>query len=82
MHFPATARCSISPQSLLSGLAQPVLTAPPDASVRELLQMMGSHGVNQIPIVEGARIVGAVTREAVLHAIQVRATGGSRPLLE
>jgi Zn-dependent protease len=59
-----------------------VLTAPPDASVRELLQMMGSREVNQIPIVEGARIVGAVTREAVVHAIQVRATSGSRPLLE
>ena len=43
---------------------------------------MGSREVNQIPIVEGARIVGAVTREAVVQAIQVRATGGSRPLLD
>jgi Zn-dependent protease len=59
-----------------------VATAPPEASVRELLQQMGSREVNQIPIVEGARIVGAVTREAVVHAIQVRATGDARPLLE
>ena len=52
-----------------------VVTSPPDASVRDLLQLMGSREVNQIPIVEGERIVGAVTREAVLQAIQVRATG-------
>jgi Zn-dependent protease len=59
-----------------------VLAAPAEASVRELLQMMGSREVNQIPIVEGARIVGAVTREAVVHAIQMRATDARRPLLE
>ena len=50
------------------------MTSAPDASVRELLQLMGSREVNQIPIVEGERIVGAVTREAVVQAIQVRAT--------
>jgi Zn-dependent protease len=59
-----------------------VLTSTPDASVRQVLQMMGSRKVNQIPIVEGARIVGAVTREAVVHAIQVRATGEAPPLLD
>jgi Zn-dependent protease/CBS domain-containing protein len=59
-----------------------VLTSSPEASVRELLQMMGSRDVNQIPIAEGSRILGAVTREAVLHALQVRATGAARPLLE
>jgi CBS domain-containing protein len=59
-----------------------VLTSTPDASVRQVLQMMGSREVNQIPIVEGARIVGAVTREAVVHAIQVRATGEAPPLLD
>ncbi len=71
-----------TPVARIATPMEQVLTAPPEASVRELLQMMGSREVNQIPIVEGARIVGAVTREAVVHAIQVRATGGSRPLLE
>jgi Zn-dependent protease/predicted transcriptional regulator len=59
-----------------------VLTSSPGASVPSLLQMMVSREVNQIPIVEGTRILGAVTREAVLQAIQVRATGTSRPLLD
>jgi Zn-dependent protease len=52
-----------------------IVTSPPDASVRDLLQLMGSREVNQIPIVEDGRIIGAVTREAVLQAIQVRASG-------
>jgi Zn-dependent protease len=52
-----------------------VSTSALDTSVRELLQLMASLEVNQIPVVEAGRIVGAVTREAVLHAIQVRTTG-------
>jgi Zn-dependent protease len=59
-----------------------VATAPLGAPVQEILKQMASLEVNQIPIVEGARIVGAVTREAVVQAIQVRATGAARPLLE
>jgi Zn-dependent protease len=54
-----------------------VATSTPDASVRELLQTMAVREVNQIPVVENARIVGAVTREAVLHAIQMRTSGAA-----
>jgi CBS domain-containing protein len=71
-----------TPVASIATPMQRVATAPPEASVREILQRMGSLEVNQIPIVEGARIVGAVTREAVVQAIQVRATGAARPLLE
>jgi Zn-dependent protease/CBS domain-containing protein len=71
-----------TPVSRIATPMREVATSPPDASVRDLLQRMGSREVNQVPIVESARIVGAVTREAVVHAIQVRATGGRRPLLE
>ena len=54
---------------------QAIVTSPPETSVLELLQLMGGRKLNQIPIVEGGRIVGAVTREAVIQAIQVRASG-------
>jgi Zn-dependent protease/CBS domain-containing protein len=62
----------------VGGIATPmerVATARAETPVRELLELMGGRQVNQIPIVEGARVIGAVTREAVLQAIQVRATG-------
>jgi len=71
-----------TPVAAIATPMERVVTSPPEASVRDLLQLMGSREVNQIPIVEGARIVGAVTREAVVHAIQVRATDAARPLLE
>ena len=67
----------LTPVSSIATPMQAVVTSPPDASIRELLQLMGSREVNQIPIIEGERIVGAVTREAVVQAIQVRATGAS-----
>jgi len=70
-----------TPVSSIATPMERVATAPLEASVHEILRQMGSLEVNQIPIVEGARIVGAVTREAVLQALQVRATGGTRPLL-
>ena len=71
-----------TPVASIATPIEQVATSPPEASVREILQQMGRMEVNQIPIVEGARIVGAVTREAVVHAIQVRATDVPRPLLK
>jgi CBS domain-containing protein len=48
-----------------------VLTAPPDTPVRDLLRTMATRKVNQIPIREGNQIVGAVTREALVQAIEM-----------
>jgi len=48
-----------------------VLTAPLDSSVRDLLRTMATRKVNQIPIRDGGRILGAVTREALVQAIEM-----------
>ena len=48
-----------------------LLTAPPDTPVRDLLRTMATRKVNQIPIREGSQIVGAVTREALVQAIEM-----------
>jgi Zn-dependent protease/predicted transcriptional regulator len=48
-----------------------VLTAPLDSPVRDLLRTMATRKVNQIPIREGGRILGAVTREALVQAIEM-----------
>jgi CBS domain-containing protein len=60
---------------------QKLLTATSDTPVRELLAIMGSRDVNQIPIVDGGRLVGAVTRETLVHAIEMRmgAEAGGAP---
>jgi Zn-dependent protease len=49
-----------------------VVTAEPDTTVREVLRTMATRGVNQIPIRDGERILGAVTRETLVQAIELR----------
>jgi Zn-dependent protease/predicted transcriptional regulator len=60
--------------TLVGQIATPidaVLTAPLDSPVRDLLRTMATRKVNQIPILEGGRILGAVTREALVQAIEM-----------
>jgi CBS domain-containing protein len=49
-----------------------LLTATPDTALPDLLISMGEREVNQIPILEGDRVIGAVTREGLVQAIQLR----------
>ncbi len=44
-----------------------VITAGPDASVRELIHLMQGHDINRIPIVEAGSAIGIVTRADVLR---------------
>jgi len=52
--------------------AERMLTAAPSTPVREILVAMGSRDVNQIPVVEDGEVIGAVTRETLVHAIELR----------
>jgi Zn-dependent protease len=56
--------------------ADQLLTAAPETPVREILVAMGSRDVNQIPIVEHDRVLGAVTRETLVHAFELRRLSG------
>ncbi len=65
---------SLAATTRIESIATPmdqVLTASPDAPVRDLVVEMGRQQTNQIPILEGGRIVGAVTRETLLSAIEL-----------
>jgi len=46
-----------------------VLTAGPKTPVREVLETLNLHRINALPIVDGARPLGAVTRQLVDRAI-------------
>ncbi|HYM91031.1 MAG TPA: CBS domain-containing protein [bacterium] len=50
-------------------MTTPVITARPEASFRELIHLMTSHGINRIPIVEGGRVIGIVTRADLLRTL-------------
>lgn len=47
-------------------------TIPPGNDIMSVLRTMDEAEVNQVPVVEGRRIVGVVTRTDVLRFIQVR----------
>lgn len=48
-------------------MTSPAITADVGASVREIVGLMTSHKVNRVPIVDGTRLVGIVTRADVLR---------------
>jgi CBS domain-containing protein len=50
-------------------MARHVVTASPTATLPELAELMVEHGVKRIPIVEGGRLVGIVSRSDLLRAI-------------
>jgi len=57
-----------------------VISGAPDQPVRDLLLRMIERRVNQIPILAGGRMVGAVTRETVVQALEpLEAAGGGEP---
>lgn len=47
-------------------------TATPGTSLEEALRLMGEHDVNQLPVVEGDRLVGLLSRNNVIRFLQVR----------
>lgn len=49
-------------------------TTTPDAGLWAALEKMGRDGVNQLPVVEGSRIVGILSREDVVHYLRVLET--------
>jgi CBS domain-containing protein len=46
-----------------------VTTAGPEATVRELIHLINTYQINRIPIVEGGRLLGIVTRADILRAL-------------
>lgn len=50
-------------------MTEEVMTVSPDASVRDAAALMADRQVNRLPVVEGAKLVGIVTRGDVVRAI-------------
>ena len=50
-------------------MVRQVVTATPKTTLAELAEMMISHGVKRIPIIDGGSVVGIVSRSDLLRAI-------------
>ena len=53
-------------------MTKEVVTARPDAPLRELVDLMERHGIKRIPIVDGGALVGVVSRADMLRALLSR----------
>lgn len=51
--------------------AENVRSVPPDATLLEALDRMQASNVNQLPVVEGGRLQGLLTREDLLRALSL-----------
>jgi CBS domain-containing protein/anti-sigma regulatory factor (Ser/Thr protein kinase) len=47
-----------------------LLTLPPDASMRELKELLREHRISGVPVIESDRLVGVVSIEDVIHALE------------
>jgi len=51
-------------------------TVAPQQSLREALPLMTGQDVNQLPVVQDGRLVGILTRDAIMRALEVRRSLG------
>ncbi len=49
-----------------------VVTAAPETPVSEILRVLIERGMNQIPIVDDGNVLGAVTRQHLVQAMEIR----------
>jgi CBS domain-containing protein len=50
-------------------MVTPVITAPADATVPELADLLGRHHIKRLPIVRDGKLIGIVSRADVVRAI-------------
>lgn len=56
-------------------MSRRVLTVEPDAPVLKAAGLMLAHGIHRLPVVEGEKLIGIVTREEIYGAILKRYLG-------
>ncbi|MEX0449787.1 IMP dehydrogenase [Spiribacter sp. 221] len=61
MSIEAQAREVRTVKKFESGVIKEPITVHPEASIREVLLLMGQHGISGVPVVQGSQLVGIVT---------------------
>ncbi len=52
--------------------AERLAIVSPDVSLDDALQLMGKHGVQQLPVMEDGTLLGFVTRQDIMRTVQLR----------
>lgn len=54
-------------------------TVAPTQRISDVLSLMANHDVNQLPVLDNGRLVGMITRDAIVHYLEARRTFGGMP---
>jgi Zn-dependent protease/CBS domain-containing protein len=68
----ARERWSYTPVGHVMRLLEQVYVATSEQPLQEVFQMMDAQSINQVPVVEHGRLVGLLSREAIICYLQVR----------
>jgi CBS domain-containing protein len=69
--FPKTAWPSTTVYQAMTP-AERLAVISPEASLDDALQLMGKHNVHQLPVMENGTLLGFVTRQDIMHTVQLR----------
>lgn len=72
----ARERWPYTPVGHVMRLLDQVTTATPAQPLLEVLHVMGTQDINQVPVVEDGRLVGLVSREEIIRYLQVHQSVG------
>lgn len=50
-------------------MSKKVISVPQDASVEEIAQLMVTHAIKRLPVMDGGRLIGIVSRADIVNAI-------------
>jgi CBS domain-containing protein len=69
---------------LLNGRVGDVMSHPPvtveaDTPLRDVWHLLRKHSINRVPVVQGTRLIGIVTRQDLLEIVQAVPAAGPKP---
>jgi acetoin utilization protein AcuB len=53
-------------------MKHPVITVNKDATIKECGLLLKEHGINGVPVMDGARVVGVITRTDIFKSVLPR----------
>ncbi|MBO0781222.1 MAG: CBS domain-containing protein, partial [Ktedonobacteraceae bacterium] len=67
-----------TPVGLAMISADKLHTIAPQQYLKEVLPLMSNKDVNQLPVVQDGRLVGVLSRDAIIRSLEIRRTLGLR----
>ncbi len=68
----ARERWSYIPVGHVMRLLEQVYMTTPEQPLQDVLKMMGTQDINQVPVIQDGRLVGLLSRESIIRYLQVR----------